>query len=187
MCILENAAIRDGGKILCESTYTLEGDEPLVLFEYEIFKKIDGHFENDPETTHTNLIVEEVYEMLDLIYRPRLNNLNDIREACQTLQLDIESKENEIHNIPHPGNPRRGRVIVIHNYSYMVGRRPIQIDSDECNTLNQELKPLKDTLIKEKQLLVDQQKYIDNWVYPISRNDIKDYAREVVVKPAVDY
>ena len=30
MCILENAAIRDGGKILCQSTYMLEGDDPLV-------------------------------------------------------------------------------------------------------------------------------------------------------------
>ena len=31
MCILENGAIRDGGKLLCQSTYMLEGDDPLVL------------------------------------------------------------------------------------------------------------------------------------------------------------
>ena len=50
----------------------------------------------------------------------------------------------KIDDIAHPGNPRRGRVTVRHDYSNMVGRRPIQNDSDERNELNQELKALKD-------------------------------------------
>ena len=36
MCMLENAPLRDGGKILCQSTYMLEGDDPLILTAHDI-------------------------------------------------------------------------------------------------------------------------------------------------------
>ena len=38
MSILENAAIRDGGKLLFQSTYILEGDDPLVLTASNVLK-----------------------------------------------------------------------------------------------------------------------------------------------------
>ena len=43
MCILENTSIRNGGKILCKSTYILEGDDPLVLTAYDIFQKLNEY------------------------------------------------------------------------------------------------------------------------------------------------
>ena len=55
------------------------------------------------------------------------------------------------------------------------------------NELKQELSVLKDTLNKENRLLIDQQKYVDEWVHLISRNDIKECAMEVVINPAFDY
>ena len=136
MCMLENAALRDGGKILCESTYILEGDDPLVLSVYKVFKKLDDYCENNSEMTHTNLVVEEVYGMLHLIYRPRIDNLNDTREACRNLQISIESKVLELNNIPHPDTQRRGRAKVRHDYANMVGRRSIQNDTNAHSQLD---------------------------------------------------
>ena len=43
----------------------------------------------------------------------------------------------------------------------MVGRKSFQNHTDEHKRLNQELKALKDTIIKEKEVLDDQHKYVD--------------------------
>ena len=77
MHILENVAIRDGGKMLYESIFILECEDSLVLSSYDIFKKIDEYSEINSAMVNNDLIMEEVYDRLDLIYIPRLNTLND--------------------------------------------------------------------------------------------------------------
>ena len=39
MAMFEGAVVKDAGKLLCTSTYTLEGDSPLILTAYEVFEK----------------------------------------------------------------------------------------------------------------------------------------------------
>ena len=102
--------------------------KPLVLIAHDIFKKIDEYFENDLSMEHTELIVDEVYEMLDSVYKPRLNSLNDTKEACNSLQLEIEEKEEFWNSLnverESQGHHRGGRETVRHNYHAMDGSRP---------------------------------------------------------------
>ena len=39
MAMFEGAVVKDVGKLLCTSAYTLEGDSPLILTAYEVFEK----------------------------------------------------------------------------------------------------------------------------------------------------
>ena len=60
-----------------------------MLSSYDTFKKIDEYSEINSAMVNTDLIMEEVYDMLDLIYILRLNTLNDTWEVWHSLQPEI--------------------------------------------------------------------------------------------------
>ena len=69
----------------------------------------------------------------------------------------------------------------------MVGGRQTEGVSDQLRQLKKELEDLQNTVVSEKTLIHDEQKYLDNWAYPTSTHEMKEYARRVMVKPAIDY
>ena len=77
----------------------LEGDDPLVLTACDVLKVIDEFFYSNSVLENTLLVVEEVHEMLELIYRPRMNSYNDTRDTCHDLQNEINRKEDEVKGI----------------------------------------------------------------------------------------
>ena len=40
MTIFEGVVVKDAGKLLCTSVYTLEGDSPLILTAHEVFENM---------------------------------------------------------------------------------------------------------------------------------------------------
>ena len=106
------------------------------------------------------------------------------------LKNNIKTKQDKIilisDNSQRQGNRRGERSTIRHDYSNMVGRRPVASDSEKA-TLEKELKELESELKLEEDLLANLQKTIDEWKYPTCREDLREFARMTVIKPAIDY
>ena len=66
MCIIKNAAVCDGGRVLCQATYILEGDNPLVPTSYTVFSHLNAFMDYTFETKNTKLILRDVLNMIYL-------------------------------------------------------------------------------------------------------------------------
>ena len=60
----------------------LERDDALVLTAHDVFQKLDEYSENKLAMENTDLIVDKVYNMLDSVYSPMLDNVNKRKQKC---------------------------------------------------------------------------------------------------------
>ena len=67
----------------------------------------------------------------------------------------------------------------------MDGGRPVASNLNKLPTVTEELNNLQNEFTLKKNLLVDQKKFIDEWKYPSSREDIIEYVKGTVIKPEI--
>ena len=65
--------------------------------------------------------------------------------------------------------------------------RPVASNENKLPTVTEELTNLQNKLMLKKNLLADQKKFIDEWKYPSSREDLIEYAKGTVIKPVIEY
>ena len=70
MAMLEGPVVKDAGKLLCTSAYTLEGDSPLILTAHEVFERIDKCSNNGFELPSLLKVAEDTSRTLLEVYAP---------------------------------------------------------------------------------------------------------------------
>ena len=193
MAIFEGSVVKDVGRILCTSCYTLEGDSPLILTAAEVFKVIDECCIDGFNIPSLHKIAQDTSMTLNEIYTPILNQK-------AVLQSDIDNKKVEIDLVQHQiqtiqanidattqHTSGRGRVsrrtnISINNDRVQLLEQSVNDKSAEYDELAKEVEKAESKLTKHMNIMEEWNKEFPN----ITVEDLIQHGRSIA-QPALNY
>lgn len=193
MAMFEGAVVKDAGKLLCTSAYTLEGDSPLILTAHEVFEKIDKCSNDGFElpsllkaAEYTSRILLEVYAPLESIHRSILAELENAEQEKEGIEPEIENIRKELDDTANQTSSR-GRTS---------RRSNIVIDQDKVESLNMRLNEAEIRYDARKKGVEEVVKKLrtheiamDRWNRKFPNKTVNDLVRhgKNIAKPALDY
>ena len=106
LIMVELAAVADIGKIFCETTYVLEGDDPLGCCSWMAFENLDRYVEEGVKLNSATInacdkageLANEVLAKLQSISTAKISEVeqheHSLKESIDALKKRIEAKEN---------------------------------------------------------------------------------------------
>ena len=198
--IVQFATIAEQGRPFCQSTYSLEGDDPLALSAYIAFNRIDDHVSDGIILGERTIdACKRAAGLVREIRAPLLASILLKKESVKAIEIeikDIETKnDTTLHESP-TGNPpeQRRSSRPRHNLDFSLSRlgmAPTERRTEPTITLptviqqtarhRERLKSATDSLIADQSELL----LLDQKLGPITYQDFKKHAKEVV-QPGFD-
>jgi hypothetical protein len=89
------AAVADGGNKFVKWTYSLEGDDPLILTAYKAFSELDAIVINHVSLNHIAKADKEAMEILGKLIIAPEQKVRDCKDSQRVAELHLETTEVE--------------------------------------------------------------------------------------------
>jgi hypothetical protein len=107
---IQLAAVADGGNKFVKWTYSLEGDDPLILTAYKAFAELDDIAMNGVSLRFIPVAAKEAMEILGKLLLTPEQKVKDCETSLQAAELCLETTEAEYKaNRPQVQETRTGR------------------------------------------------------------------------------